>query len=95
MASAGRGSVHVGYGAIIAAQLDDDHDDDDEIDAHDGPPGFDELSRWQWLWQRYIIDLWVNPRQAAVKRVVDKWWSRYGLVVFLPALLVREPGEWR
>ncbi|KFA63884.1 hypothetical protein S40285_06804 [Stachybotrys chlorohalonatus IBT 40285] len=87
VASAGRGSVHVGYGAIIAAQLDDDHDDDDEIDAHDGPPGFDELSRWQWLWQRYIIDLWVNPRQAAVKRVVDKWWSRYGLVVFLPALL--------
>jgi lipopolysaccharide/colanic/teichoic acid biosynthesis glycosyltransferase len=35
-----------------------------------------------------VIDLWVAPRQSAVKKVVDIWWSRYGLLVFLPALLV-------
>lgn len=39
-------------------------------------------------WQRLVVDLWVAPRQTAVKRVLDKWWSRYGVLVFLPALLV-------
>jgi hypothetical protein len=84
-AAAGRGSVHVGYGALIAAELDSSDDDDPRghQDVDDG------LSRWEWLWQRWVLDLWVDPRQGAVKRVVDKWWSRYGLLVFLPALLVR------
>jgi hypothetical protein len=88
VAAAGRGSVHVGYGALIAAELEgvDDYDDSgyrcgDVQDLDDGP------SRWERLWQRWVLDLWVAPRQTAVKNVVDKWWSRYGLLVFLPAVL--------
>lgn len=46
------------------------------------------MSRWERLWQGYFIDLFVDPRPSAVKRVVDRWWSRYGLLVFLPAALV-------
>lgn len=46
------------------------------------------MSRWERLWQAYFIDLFVDPRPSAVKRVVDRWWSRYGLLVFLPAALV-------
>lgn len=88
-AAAGRGSVHVGYGALVAAELDNSDDDDGP-----GGPGEtvddldDGLSRFERLWQKWVLDLWVDPRQGAVKRVVDKWWSRYGLLVFLPALLV-------
>jgi len=31
----------------------------------------------------------VPPKQGAVKRVVDKWWSRWFVLVVLPAALVR------
>lgn len=88
----GRGSVHVGYGALVAAELlaggggDDDDDDDGQAVDDDGDD--DGGSAWQRLWQGWVLDLWVDPRQAAVKRVVDRWWSRYGLLVFLPAMLV-------
>ncbi|KAH7319990.1 hypothetical protein B0I35DRAFT_502219 [Stachybotrys elegans] len=88
VAAAGRGSVHVGYGALIAAQLDDEAADfpgGPDVQDEEQPP--DGLSRGQWLWQRWVVDLWVAPRQLAVKRVVERWWSRYGLLVFLPALL--------
>lgn len=79
----GRGSVHVGYGAVIAAELGNDAQsavsDDD----------FEDGRSWgQRVWQRWIIDLWVDPRQSAVKGVLDKWWSRYGFLVLLPAALV-------
>lgn len=85
----GRGSVHVGYGAaaLVAAGLrPEDHDDDDSdsLDSFDG----DGASRWERVWQKWVVDLWVDPRQVAVKRVVDTWWSRYGVLVFLPAALV-------
>ena len=86
----GRGSVHVGYGALIAAELGNDaqstaSDDDFE----------DDRSYGQRLWQRWIVDLWVDPRQSAVKRVLEKWWSRYGFLVLLPALLVRIPTPYK
>lgn len=79
----GRGSVHVGYGALVASQLSND-DGDDAIDDQD-----DDQDAWvgQRIWQRWIMDLWVHPKQTAVKRMVDRWWSRYGLLVFLPAVL--------
>lgn len=87
--AAGRGSVHVGYGAILAASLGDS-DSEDECIRRDGRLEVPEtLTVWEWLWQKWVIDLWVEPRQSAVKKVVDRWWSRYGLLVFLPAILVR------
>lgn len=80
--------MHVGYGALLAAGLlggsEDDEDDDVSSDELDGPG-----SRWERIWQRWVVDLWVHPKQIAVKRIAERWWSRYGLLVFLPAILVR------
>ncbi|KAM0197555.1 hypothetical protein ACHAPA_001256 [Fusarium lateritium] len=74
-----RGSVHIlGYGAF-SAEGDDDTDSDYDLE--------DDRSLWQRLWQRWVLDIWVNPRQSAVRRVVDKWWSRYAFLVLMPALL--------
>lgn len=81
--SDGRGSVHVGYGALVAAQLSGGDDDDAIDDDYD-----DDVSMWEKVWHGWVMDLWVDPKQLAVKRTVDRWWSRYGLLVFLPAALV-------
>ncbi|KAF5022321.1 hypothetical protein F66182_5608 [Fusarium sp. NRRL 66182] len=75
-----RGSVHIlGYGAFGAVGDDDDGSSDDELE--------DDRSLWQRAWQRWVLDIWVDPRQSAVRRVVDKWWTRYGFLVLMPALL--------
>ncbi|KAF5680806.1 hypothetical protein FHETE_194 [Fusarium heterosporum] len=74
-----RGSVHIlGYGAFFG-DADDDTDSDYDLE--------DDRSLWQRLWQRWVLDIWVDPRQSAVRRVVDKWWSRYAFLVLMPALL--------
>lgn len=96
-----RGSVHVGYGATVlatAALLDDDQTSDGDTDSEDEAGGLVAAQarstgkRWARAWKRWFIDLWVHPRQAAVNRVVDKWWSRYAILVFLPAALVSPRG---
>ncbi|EGR47449.1 uncharacterized protein TRIREDRAFT_79361 [Trichoderma reesei QM6a] len=84
----GRDSIHVGYGALIVAEIEagllDGRDGSGAGDiTEDGEP----RSRWERLWQSYFINLFVNPRPSAVKRVVDRWWTRYGLLVLLPAAL--------
>jgi len=88
LSAGARGSVHVGYGALLAAELDDaDSDDSDsDLDADDDDDGV------RGLWRRAVrrqVNLWVDPKQGAVKKVVDVWWSRYGLLVLMPAALVR------
>lgn len=92
-----RGSVHVGYGALIAAELeaedDGGEDGDDEFEDDDGFA----LSGWRrtawvvrWLRRRAreIDNTWVNPKASAVKRTVDVWYTRWGALVVLPAVLV-------
>ncbi|KAG5916269.1 hypothetical protein E4U61_003836 [Claviceps capensis] len=86
----GRGSVHVGYGALVATQLlnhGNDNNDNDDDDGYAMDLDGDEAWVGQRLWRRWILDLWVRPKQTAVKRMVDRWWTRYGLLVFLPAAL--------
>jgi hypothetical protein len=39
-------------------------------------------------WVRASRDLWLDPKQVAVGRVVDKWWTRWTVLVVLPAALV-------
>lgn len=39
-------------------------------------------------WVRTSRDLWLDPKQAAVGKVVDKWWTRWMVLVVLPAVLV-------
>ncbi|KAI1483526.1 hypothetical protein K445DRAFT_18793 [Daldinia sp. EC12] len=94
----GRGSVHVGYGAILIGDedgSDDDEDDDDDDDSSNdnndnrrcGYTAKKRIRRFARVFRRSIRDLWVAPRQTAVKRVVESWWSRWGVLVFLPATL--------
>lgn len=83
-----RGSVHVGYGALIASELDRAPQDDDSNDGYEDDDGAGWAQRgYRWA-RRNVEDLFIAPRQAAVKRVVDKWWTRWGILVFLPAALV-------
>ncbi|KAI1849049.1 hypothetical protein JX265_011287 [Neoarthrinium moseri] len=84
-AGGGRGSVHVGYGALVTASLDSESDDggsdyydSDEDDDH----WWDRAAR---AVGRNVRDLWVAPRQGAVRKVVESWWRRWGMLVFLPA----------
>lgn len=63
-----------------------------EASRHEGGGGDGGSPPWTRLWRACALDLWVAPRQAAVAKVVDAWWSRYGLLVLLPALLVRRTG---
>jgi hypothetical protein len=96
-----RGSVHVGYGALLAAAGFDDEgeeEESDETEDEDGDLGGDaRTSRGQRVRQRAqrqvrkfwsrTKDVWVTPRQGAVRKVVSKWWSRWTALVLLPALL--------
>ncbi|XDG08462.1 hypothetical protein ABKA04_008077 [Annulohypoxylon sp. FPYF3050] len=97
----GRGSVHVGYGALLVAGIDSDseEDDEDDDDGMGNDNGSDRrcttvMRRGLRIWRRFarssrrnVRDLWVAPRQTAVKRVVESWWRRWGVLVFLPAAL--------
>lgn len=99
-----RGSVHVGYGAVLARELDEDDEDeydDDDIDEDDEDGeghiyyekgGLARLAWWCRRWARRMEDTWVTPRASAVKRTVDLWWSRWAVLVVLPASLVSFPN---
>lgn len=76
----------MGYGAVARAATAFTQDaasttSSDELE--------DERSVWERTWQRWVLDIWVDPRQSAVRRVVDKWYTRYGFLVLMPAVLVR------
>lgn len=88
-----RGSVHVGYGALVVAGLEAAGDSDD-ADFHSADE--EELLEaggyplWSYRVRRFVQrmnDLWVNPKATAVSRLVDLWWSRWGVLVVLPAAL--------
>ncbi|KAI0103546.1 hypothetical protein F4814DRAFT_101221 [Daldinia grandis] len=93
----GRGSVHVGYGALVVGPENDDDDgetssddDDNNNDNNNRRCGYTakrNMRRLARVSRRSVRDLWVTPRQTAVKRVVESWWSRWGVLVFLPAAL--------
>lgn len=83
-----RNSVHVGhgYGALISAGLDDDRT------AGGGGDELEDETRPAWVrWCRKrwkaIDELWITPKQTAVSRVASAWWSRWLLLVVLPAAL--------
>jgi hypothetical protein len=39
-------------------------------------------------WRRKARDLWLEPKQADVRRTVDIWWSRWAVLAVMPAGLV-------
>lgn len=57
-------------------------DDSDEGDSDDEGEGV--IRRLA----RTSKDLWLEPKQAAVGRVVDKWWTRWAVLAVMPAALV-------
>jgi hypothetical protein len=75
--AAGRG---FGYGGVFG-----DGDDSDEGDLLRNED-VGALRRWG----RTQRDLWLEPKQAAVGKLVDKWWSRWAVLVILPATLVSD-----
>ncbi|KAL5872321.1 hypothetical protein ACKVWC_007954 [Pyricularia oryzae] len=92
-----RHSVHIGYGALLAARLDaeaaagDSEDDDASSDdesgqfaAGSGRFGLAKLAKKAW---RRLDQLFVTPLQHPVRKAVDKWWTRWSLLVLLPAFL--------
>ena len=82
---------------MIAAELeaeddggddgDDEFDDDDQL-ALLGRSRATHIIRWLRRKVRQLDNTWVNPKASAVKRTVDVWYSRWGALVVLPALLV-------
>lgn len=48
----------------------------------------DGLVGWARRWLRLQEDLWLEPKQVAVARVVSRWWSRWMVLVGMPAVLV-------
>ncbi|PQE03334.1 hypothetical protein CJF30_00005563 [Rutstroemia sp. NJR-2017a BBW] len=46
-------------------------------------------------WGKTMKDLWLEPKQGAVARVVDKWWTRWTVLVVLPAALAVVPPRHR
>lgn len=94
--------VGYGSTALLAAGLgdDDETDESDESDDDDdeapGGEGYDgagggrrrkRLAAWcRRRWKR-MDDLWINPKQGAVRRVASVWYSRWFALVVLPAAL--------
>ena len=79
--------MHVGYGAIAreeggVSEEDDDDDEGDEDVTGDGC--------WRGLRRmaRRMKNTWVDPKAGVVRGLVDVWWTRWGVLVLLPACLV-------
>lgn len=92
-----RGSVHVGYGAILAGLvgengedegIDDEDSEDEYLEAEDQESIRDRIRLRARRAMRRTVDLWVSPKQSAVKRWTERWWNRWALLVVLPAMLV-------
>lgn len=77
--SAGR-SLGRGLDAVFGSGSDGDEEGED----------VGRVKRWGSL-QR---DLWLEPKQGAVARMVDKWWGRWLVLVILPAALVSWRPTW-
>jgi hypothetical protein len=71
----------------------DSDDEDGEADGLLGPSAGsgrgDDIARgWKKNWKRSVVDLWIRPQQGAVRRCLDRWWSRWGVLIVLPAAVV-------
>ncbi len=76
----GGGTFSRGYSALFGDGSDDSDSDEGDLLGED----MGRLKRWGKV-QR---DLWLEPKQIAVGKTVSKWWSRWAVLVVLPAALV-------
>ncbi|KAL3425431.1 hypothetical protein PVAG01_02222 [Phlyctema vagabunda] len=54
----------------------------ESVDSEEGGEQF-----WIRRWLRTLRDLWIEPKHHVVGRVVDTWWSRWFVLIILPAAL--------
>ena len=73
------GSVGYGYGTLFGNRSQE------VFESEDG----EEESGWR-VWTA-LRDVWIKPKQGAVRRVVDRWWLRWAVLFFLPAAIVGQP----
>lgn len=104
-----RGSVHVGYGALMAAaaegggEFDESGSEEEDDSEGDGmlDSGFLGAGTIQerTLTRRVMVKkfnrarrrlyyTWVHPKASVIRRAVEHWWSRWFVLVVLPAFLV-------
>ncbi|KAK4147809.1 uncharacterized protein C8A04DRAFT_33910 [Dichotomopilus funicola] len=86
-----RGSVYVGYGALVVAAVEEEEEEARERAGYGDHEGGDEVgccgTGVARRFARRLADVWVDPKASVVRRVVDVWWSRWFTLVVLPALL--------
>jgi hypothetical protein len=76
-------AARIGYEVVFGGGSEDGSDEDPEGEDEGGL----RLSRVLRRWRRKARDLWLEPKQAAVRRTVDTWWSRWVVLAVLPAAL--------
>lgn len=67
-----------GYGALFGA-LSGVDENEEAIESEDS------------AWVKFKTDLnnlWIHPQQGAVRRCCEKWWTRWSVLVVLPAAIV-------
>ena len=77
------GSVGYGYGTLFRTRSQET-----EYEGAAAGEGGGVEEGWLTGLGRRINDVWIEPKQGAVRRVVDRWWMRWGVLFVLPAAIV-------
>lgn len=86
------------FGTFSAARIGEvvfgnGSEDGSEDEGEEGE-GDSRVTRVLKRWRRKARDLWLEPKQAAVRRTVDIWWSRWAVLAVMPAALVSTFTFW-
>lgn len=80
--SNGYGSIF--FGGILGHRLSAGEEGDEaDLDGDEEPPPAGWASA-----KRMVTILWIQPQQGAVRRCCERWWSRWSVLVVLPAAAV-------
>jgi hypothetical protein len=102
----GYGAIHNGgakttrpSGFGLGADIVSDSDEEEETDSDTENEAFvaqeGGMALLLWRMRRLATsfeDTWVTPKPGRVKRIVKRWWSRWFVLVVLPAALVSPPA---
>lgn len=50
--------------------------------------GLDDDRSLLQVWGKGISDIWLQPQQSSVKKLLDRWWRRWFILVVVPASIV-------
>lgn len=83
-----RNSILGSLGGALYGSFRDIGDGIVDGDAEDEEDGVGRVRRWG----RLLRDLYIDPKHHTVGKAMDKWWTRWGLLMVLPAALVSDFG---